>query len=48
MDQEEETSQASQDRAFQGVASLGVVLLEEEEAHQVVGVQWVVEVEETS
>ena len=53
MDQEEEASQASQDWAFQGVASLGAVLLEVEEAHlevahQAVGVQQVAEVEETS
>ena len=42
MDQEEEASQA-----FQGVASLGAVLLELEEAHPEVGVQQVAEVEET-
>ena len=52
MDQEE-AFQASQDRAFQGVASLGAVLLAEveahpEAAHQAVGVQQAVEEEETS
>ena len=55
MDQvdQEEAFQASQDRAFQGVASLEAVLLAEveahpEAAHQVVGVQQAAEEEETS
>ena len=47
VDREEEASQASQDWAFQGVASLGMVLLEVEEAHQAVGVQQAEEVEGT-
>ena len=46
MDQEG-AFQASQDRAFQGVDSLGAVLLEEVEAHPE-AVRQVVEEEETS
>ena len=50
MDQEdqEEAFQASQDQAFQGVASLGEVEAHPEVAHQAVGVQQAVEEEETN